>query len=95
MDEKSILRDTNLESFHIFASMVVVVVKKKRSSLLLLLLIHKDTVREAILWSEAITVDATYKTDAHNFSLVSIVRTSNLSSVKKNDKLLLKVVDLI
>ena len=47
-----------------------------------LFFIHKDAIKEAQRWPEAITVDATYKTNAHKMSLVNIVGTSNVSSSK-------------
>lgn len=44
-------------------------------------------INEARLWPEAITVDATYKTNAHKFSLVNIVGTSNTTSEKSSERL--------
>ncbi|KAG2191822.1 hypothetical protein INT47_006653 [Mucor saturninus] len=38
-------------------------------------------------WPEAITIDATYKTNAHKMSLVNIVGTCNASSVKGGNRL--------
>ena len=36
---------------------------------------------------EALTIDATYKTNAHEMYLVNIVGTSSVSSIKKGNKL--------
>lgn len=49
--------------------------------------IHEKAIMEARCWPEAITIDATYKTNAHKLSLVNIVGTSNASSVKGGNRL--------
>jgi len=49
-----------------------------------LFFIHKKAIEEARIWPEAITIDATYKTNAHKLSLVNIVGTSNVTSVRSN-----------
>ncbi|GAA5806677.1 hypothetical protein MFLAVUS_000025 [Mucor flavus] len=49
--------------------------------------IHEKVIKEVRLRPEAITVDATYKTNAHKLSLVNIVGTSNASSVKSVNRL--------
>lgn len=50
-----------------------------------LFFISETTIKEARKWPEAITIDATYKTNGNKFSLVNIVGTSNVSSVKKGN----------
>ncbi|KAG2193120.1 hypothetical protein INT47_003111 [Mucor saturninus] len=52
-----------------------------------LFFIHEKAISEARRWLEAITIDATYKTNAHKMSLVNIVGTSNASSVKGGNHL--------
>ncbi|KAG2195514.1 hypothetical protein INT47_002710, partial [Mucor saturninus] len=52
-----------------------------------LFFIHEKAISEARRWPEAITIDATYKTNAHKMSLVNIVGTSNASSVKGGNRL--------
>ena len=52
-----------------------------------LFFIHEKAIKEARLWPEAITIDATYKTNAHKMSLVNIVGTSNSSSIKGSNRL--------
>lgn len=52
-----------------------------------LFFISEDAIKEARRWPEALTVDATYKTNAHKMSLVNIVGTSNTSSVKGGNRL--------
>lgn len=49
--------------------------------------IHQDAIKEARRWYEAVTIDATYKTNAHKLSLVNIVGTSNSSSINQSNKL--------
>ncbi|KAG2199586.1 hypothetical protein INT47_012186, partial [Mucor saturninus] len=52
-----------------------------------LFFIHEKAIEEARRWPEAITIDATYKTNAHKLSLVNIVGTSNASSIKGGNRL--------
>lgn len=52
-----------------------------------LFFISEAAIRETRLWPEALTIDATYKTNAHRMSLVNIVGTSNVSSSGSRDKL--------
>lgn len=52
-----------------------------------LFFIHEDAIKETRSWPEALTIDATYKTNAHKISLVNIVGTSNTSSIRKENKL--------
>ena len=49
--------------------------------------IHEDAIYETRRWPEAITIDATYKTNAHKFSLINIVGISNVSSVRGTNRL--------
>lgn len=49
--------------------------------------INQKAMKEARMWPEAVTVDATYKTNAHKLSLVNIVGTSNATSDKGCDRL--------
>lgn len=52
-----------------------------------LFFIGESSKKEARLWPEALAIDATYKTNAHKFSLVNIVGTSNTTSDKSSNKL--------
>lgn len=52
-----------------------------------LFFIHQDAIKEARRWPEALSIDATYKTNAHKLSLVNIVGTSNVSSSKVSNRL--------
>lgn len=47
--------------------------------------VHKDAIKDARRWPEAIIIDATYKTNAHKLSLINIVGTSNVSSIKNSN----------
>lgn len=49
-----------------------------------LFFINETAIKEARRWPEAITIDATYKTNAHKLTLVNIVGTSNVTSGKYN-----------
>lgn len=52
-----------------------------------LFFISEAAIKEARLWPEALTIDATYKTNAHKMSLVNIVGTSNVSSQNGSNQL--------
>lgn len=47
--------------------------------------IHESAIKETRRWPEALTIDATYKTNAHRMSLVNIVGTSNVSSTRSGN----------
>ena len=52
-----------------------------------LFFLNEKAIGETRLWPETLTVDATYKANAHRMSLVNIVGTSNVSSIKGGDAL--------
>lgn len=52
-----------------------------------LFFISEIAIEEARRWPEAITIDATYKTNAHKMSLVNIVGTSNVAAQHNADRL--------
>lgn len=52
-----------------------------------LFFINEKAIEDARRWPEAITVDATYKTNAYKLSLVNIVGTSNVMSDKVDGSL--------
>lgn len=45
---------------------------------------NEAAITETKQWPEAITIDATYKTNAHRMTLVNIVGTSDVSSDKNS-----------
>lgn len=44
---------------------------------------NEAAINEARRWPETVTIDATYKTNANRLSLINIVGTSNISTVKR------------
>ena len=66
---------------------VVRIQAKARNEVCSLLFTSERAVKETKMWPEALTFDATYKTNAHRMSLANIVGTSNVSLIRKGNKL--------
>lgn len=54
------------------------------------LFINETAIKDTRLWPEALKIDATYKTNTHRFSLINIVETSHVSTIKNGDHRLQK-----
>lgn len=52
-----------------------------------LFFINDTAIKETRTWPEALTIDATYKTNSHKMSLVNVVGTSNATSEKSSERL--------